>query len=125
MGVPRFKNKSKKNKAPDKKPGSFGDVPQTVSRARIPRNGEVIGRVEQRFGGSKMLVKCSDGKERNCRVPGRMRRKLWLREGDIILIEPWEFESDSRGDIIFKYRPAEVDWLVRSNNLDKSFMEEF
>ncbi len=91
--------------------------PTFVSRARVPQKGQVLGRVEQRYGGAKMLVKCSDGKDRNCRVPGRMKRKLWLREGNIVLIEPWEFEGDTRGDVIFKYTPAETEWLRRSGHL--------
>jgi len=124
MANPRFKNNNKKNSSKKSK-GSFSGPAPTVTRARVPRGKEVIGRVLQRFGGSKMMVKCADGKDRNCRVPGRMRRRLWLREGDIILIEPWEFDGDTRGDIIFKYRPAEVDWLVRNNFLDESFLTDF
>ncbi len=81
--------------------------PSFVTRARIPRGEQVLGRVEQRYGGAKMLVKCSDGKDRNCRVPGRMRRRLWLREGNLVLVEPWQFDKE-RGDIIFKYTPAEI-----------------
>ena len=90
--------------------------PTFVSRARIPRGEQVLGVVLQRYGGAKMLVKCSDGKSRNCRVPGRMRRKLWLREGNTVLIEPWQFDKE-RGDIIFKYTPAEIEWLRRNGFL--------
>ena len=32
----------------------------------------------------------------------RLKRKLWVREGDILLIEPWELSGDEKGDIIFK-----------------------
>ena len=92
-------------------------APTFVARARVPKGRQVIGRVEQRYGGAKMLVKCSDGKDRNCRVPGRMKRKLWLREGNIVLIEPWEFEGNIKGDVIFKYTNAEAEWLRRSGLL--------
>jgi translation initiation factor 1A len=46
-------------------------------------------------------------------VPGRLKRKLWLREGDIVLVEPWELGGEEKGDILWKYNPAEVDWLRR------------
>ncbi|MFH1500583.1 MAG: translation initiation factor eIF-1A [archaeon] len=89
---------------------------QEVIRVRTPRGREVLGIVEQRFGGMKMLIKCLDGKARNCRVPGRFKRRLWVREGNVVLIEPWEFD-DNRGDIIFNYNPAAVEWLKKKGYL--------
>jgi len=84
---------------------------QQVFRVKLPRDKEILGVLEQRLGASKMLVKCFDGHTRNCRVPGRLKRRLWLREGDVVLVEPWEFEINERGDVIFKYTPTEVEWL--------------
>lgn len=89
---------------------------QQPIRVRLPQGREVLGVVEQRVGGSRMIVRCFDGKSRNCRVPGRLRRKLWLREGDVIIVEPWEFDND-KGDILFKYNPAQVEWLKRKGYL--------
>jgi len=108
----KYKKKEVFNR--DNPPGQ----PTFVSRARVPKDKQVLGKVEQRYGGAKMLVKCMDGKERNCRVPGRMKRKLWLREGNIVLIEPWEFEGDIKGDVIFKYTPAEIEWLKKNRLLN-------
>lgn len=95
-----------------------GQPQQEVIRARIPQGREVLGVVEQRVGGSRMIIKCLDGKSRNCKVPGRLRRKLWVREGDIVIVEPWEFD-DSKGDILFKYNPAQVEWLKKRGHLDR------
>lgn len=92
---------------------------QKVTRVRLPRDEEVLGTIEQRYGGNKMLVDCVDGKQRNCRVPGRLRRRLWLRPGDVVLIEPWELDKDKRGDIIFKYRPNQINWLRKKGYLKK------
>ena len=91
--------------------------PEVVTRVRLPRGKEVLGIIEERHGGNKMRVSCLDGKERNCRVPGRLRRKLWLRPGDVVIIEPWELEAETRGDVIFKYRPNQVEWLKRKGYL--------
>jgi len=74
-------------------------------RIRLPRQGQFVGLIDQRVGGSRMLVKCSDGKIRNCKVLGKLRRTLWLREGDYVLVEPWEFD-DEKATIVFKYNPA-------------------
>ena len=108
-----FKDKSKKNKAPAPR----GE--QVIIRVRTPRNDEVIGIVEQRVGANRTVIKCFDDKERNCRIPGALRRSLWIRPGDIVIVKPWEFEGDKKGDILFKYTPAQVDFLKR-----KGFIKE-
>ena len=98
---------------------------QEEFRIKIPKGKEVIGIIEQRLGGSRMRVKCLDGKVRICRIPGRLKRKLWIREGDVLLVEPWEFDND-KGDIIFKYQPNHVDWLKKKGFLKGlESLEEF
>ncbi len=96
---------------------------QTISRAPLPRGEEIIGIVEQRLGGNKMYVACLDGKTRNCRVPGRLKRKLWLRPGDVVIVEPWELDKN-RGDIILKYKPNQIEWLKKKGYL-KTEKNEF
>lgn len=88
----------------------------TFTRVKLPRGKEVMGIIEQRLGGNKMSVNCLDGKTRNCRVPGRLRRKLWLRPEDVVIIEPWELDNN-RGDVLFKYRPNQVAWLKKNGHL--------
>ena len=70
-----------------------------------------------------MRVRCLDGKTRICRVPGRLKKKLWIREGDILLIEPWVLGGDEKGDVIFKYKPNQVDWLKKNGHLKE--VEDF
>ncbi|MBA7698639.1 hypothetical protein ES703_107319 [subsurface metagenome] len=89
---------------------------EIVTRVKLPRKKEVIGIIEQRYGGNKMKVNCLDGKERNCRVPGRLKRKLWLRPNDVVIVEPWELDNE-KGDIIFKYRLNQITWLKNKGYL--------
>lgn len=96
---------------------------QKITRVRLPRGKEILGVIEQRHGGNKMKVSCVDGKERNCRVPGRLRRALWLRPGDVVIIEPWELDN-TRGDVLYKYRKNQVGWLKRNGHL-KTKNDEF
>jgi translation initiation factor 1A len=110
----RNKNKKKKNSPPP---------PEGPIRVRLPRGKEVLGILEQRLGASRMLIRCLDGKSRNCRVPGRLKRRLWLREGDVVLVEPWEFD-DGKADVLFKYNPTAVAWLKRKGYL-KEIKGEF
>ena len=94
-------------------------------RIKIPRGREVFGILEQRLGGSRMRVRCLDGKTRICRVPGRLKRKLWIREGDLLLIEPWELNNE-KGDVIFKYQNNHIDWLKKKGYLKSlESIEEF
>ncbi len=97
---------------------------QQVIRVRIPQGKEVLGIVQQRLGGSRMKVLCLDSKERICRIPGRLRRELWVRENDVVIIEPWDLGGEDKGDVVYKYRgKAEVDFLKRKGYL-KSIQED-
>jgi translation initiation factor 1A len=112
MAFSQFKKKYQKNK---QVPAEQQE--QTFVRVRIPRNREVLGIIEQRVGANRMVVKCLDGKQRNCRIPGALRRSLWLRPGDTVVVEPWEFDAETRGDVIYKYTPAQIEWLKRKGFL--------
>ncbi len=101
-------------------------VEEEVTRVKLPRGREVFGIVQQRFGGSRMKVLCLDGRTRICRIPGRLKRTLWVRENDIVLVEPWELSSEEKGDIVFKYRKNQVDFLRKHGHLKKlEEVEEF
>ncbi|HLD16004.1 MAG TPA: translation initiation factor eIF-1A [Candidatus Nanoarchaeia archaeon] len=96
---------------------------EEIKRVKLPRGNQCFGIVDQRLGASRMRVRCLDAKTRICRIPGRLKRKLWVREGDLVLVEPWELGGDQKGDIIFKYRPTQIDYLKRSGQLKQ--LEEF
>ena len=95
---------------------------EKITRVRLPKGEEIMGVIEQRLGGNKMLVNCLDGKKRNCRVPGRLKRSLWLRPGDVVIVELWELDKN-KGDIIFKYRTNQVEWLKEKGYLKSEKLE--
>jgi len=80
----------------------------------VPSSNDVLGIAIRMLGYDRILVKCQDGKERLCRVRGKLKRRVWIREGDIVLVSPWDFQSDKRGDIFWRYRKNQAEWL-RSN----------
>ncbi len=84
-----------------------------LSKIRIPRQPEVLGVVEMMLGGDKLRVKCDDGHTRICRIPGKMRKRVWIRPGDLVLIEPWKVQSEERGDVGFRYTSTQAGWLRR------------
>ena len=85
-------------------------------RVRLPREGEIMGRVQELHGGKRMTVKCADGKLRMCRIPGKLKR-IWVRKDDYVIIKPWEVEGDKKGDIAWRYRQTEIDWLKQRGHL--------
>ncbi|MFW9984573.1 MAG: translation initiation factor eIF-1A [Candidatus Odinarchaeota archaeon] len=84
-----------------------------VIRVRMPREGEVLGIAVQLLGYDRVRVKCADGKARLCRIRGTMKKRVWIREGDVVLVAPWDFQTDKRGDIIWRYSQGEAGWLER------------
>lgn len=92
---------------------------QEISRIKLPRERQVLGILEQRLGGSRMRVRCLDGRARICRIPGRLKRRLWVRENDIVIVEPWEYSGDAKGDVLYKYSNTQVIWLKNKGYLKK------
>lgn len=82
-------------------------------RIRIPKEGELLGEVLEMKGGSRVLAMCTDGKERLCRIPGKIRRNIWVREGDVVVLEPWSIDGERRADITWRYTKIQAEWLKR------------
>ena len=91
--------------------------PLGYTRIKIPRGNEKAGKVVQRLGGNRMDILCQDGKTRNCRVPGRFKRRFWLRPGDYVIIIPWEYD-DSKGDIVYQYKKGSEKQLRKAGLLE-------
>ncbi|HZA07006.1 MAG TPA: translation initiation factor eIF-1A, partial [Nitrososphaeraceae archaeon] len=71
----------------------------------LPHQGELLGRVVKLVGGDNIIVKCTDGKVRTCRIRGKIKRRMWIRDNDLVLVAPWDFQSD-KADIIWRYIAA-------------------
>jgi translation initiation factor 1A len=83
-----------------------------VERIRVPRPGEMLGVVEALLGGNHLRVRCVDGKSRLGRIPGRMKRRLWVKTGDLVLVTPWSFQ-DTKADVLYRYTRPQVEWLQK------------
>lgn len=89
-----------------------------IKRVRVPKPSEFVGEVEIMLGNRRMNVRCNDGRTRLCRIPGKIRKRLRIKEGDLLLIEPWEIEKDAKGDILWRYSPQDAEWLSRRGFLN-------
>lgn len=95
------------------------DQPQ--DRTRLPRKGEVLGLVTQMHGGARMMVHCIDGKDRMCRVPGKIKKHIWVREGDYVLVIPWSIEPDTKADVEYRYTGMQIEQMRRKGLIKTEF----
>ena len=85
-----------------------------IGPPQLPQEHEVLGVSEKLLGYDRIMVRCQDGATRLCRIRGKMKRKVWIRLNDIVLVSPWDFQTDKRGDIVWRYKSNQAEWL-RSN----------
>ncbi len=83
-----------------------------LRRLRLPKENEVLGIVEQMSGGSRMVVRCKDDKIRVCRIPGKIKRRIWIKVGDVVIVKPWSVQSDEKADIVWRYTKPQVERLI-------------
>jgi len=88
-----------------------------LSEMVLPSANDVLGLAVKLLGFDRVLVKCQDGHERLCRIRGKMKRRVWIRQGDVVLVSPWDFQSDKRGDIFWRYKRSQAEWLRRKGYL--------
>lgn len=90
---------------------------EELSEMMLPSANDVLGVAVKLLGFDRVLVKCQDGRERLCRIRGKMKRRVWIRVGDVVLVSPWDFQTESRGDLIWRYTKAQNEWLRKKGYL--------
>lgn len=83
----------------------------------LPATTDVLGVAVRLLGFDRIMVKCQDGHERLCRIRGKIKRRIWIREDDIVLVSPWDFQTESKCDVIWRYTRAQADWLRKNGYL--------
>ena len=77
---------------------------------RMPDDDEVFAVVTNMLGANRVTVRCADGEERTARIPGRMQKRIWIRQDDVVLVEPWDWQ-DEKADIVWRYEKQDADQL--------------
>ena len=89
-------------------------------RIRVPlpkrKVNEMFAIADQILGGRRVRSICEDGETRLARIPGKMRRRQWVREGDLIVIQPWEFQ-DEKANVCMRYTKTQSLYLSRKGVL--------
>ena len=94
---------------------------EEVGRLPLPRRnrGEVFGIASQLLGAARIRVMCEDNVSRMGRITGKMKKKMWILEGDLLILRPWGFQ-EGKADILFRYSRTQSQYLARRNLLPAS-----
>ena len=80
-------------------------------RMPYPPRGEMFALVKEFSGGSRLIAVCEDEKTRMVRITGRLKKKVWVRWGDLIIIKKWTVQENSKADLVYKYTKTQKDTL--------------
>ena len=78
-----------------------------TKRIRLPKGDEMFAVVVEMSGGSRMRALCADNKTRMIRIGGKLKKRMWCRENDLIIVKPWVIQSDQKADLVYRYLPTE------------------
>jgi len=99
----------------------FESTEEDVTRVRLPniKEGEMFGIADQLLGASKIKVMCEDGVSRMGRIPGKIKKRMWIREGDLLIVSIWDFQPD-KCDVRFRYTKTQASNLSRRGKIPKN-----
>ncbi|GAA5900880.1 translation initiation complex factor eIF1A [Sporobolomyces salmoneus] len=69
--------------------------------------GQEYAQVLKMLGNGRVEAMCFDGEKRLAHIRGKMRKKVWINQGDIILLSLRDFQDD-KADVIQKYTADEA-----------------
>jgi len=98
----------------------MGNVEGESSKIRVKmpntKVNEMFAIADQILGGRRVRAVCEDGDSRLARIPGKMRRRQWVREGDLIVVQPWDFQ-DEKANVVMRYTKTQSLYLSRKGVL--------
>lgn len=82
-------------------------------------DGQEYAQVLRMLGNGRLEAQCIDGVKRLCHIRGKMRKKVWVNTGDIVLVGLRDFQ-DEKADVILKYMADEARSLKAYGELPES-----
>merc|ERR1712087_453702 len=84
-----------------------GSTEKVKKELEFKEDGQEYGQVQRMLGNGRCEVMCFDNVKRLCHIRGKMRKKVWVNQSDIVLVSLRDFQ-DEKGDIIVKYTSDEA-----------------
>ncbi len=94
------------------------DDQEEVIRVPYPRRreGQMFAIADKMLGGGRIRIICEDGKSRMGRIPGKLKKRMWMREGDLLIIKPWDFQ-DEKAEVQYRYTRTQINYLKKRNDI--------
>lgn len=91
---------------------------ELISRIRYPNRDELemFAVATQLMGTDQVKTIAEDGIERQARIPGKMRKKVWIRQGDLLIIRLWYFQP-KKADIVWRFLGTQAEHIKRKGLL--------
>lgn len=70
-------------------------------------DGQEYAQVTKMLGNGRLEAMCFDGAKRLCHIRGKLRKKVWINQSDIILVGLRDYQ-DCKADVILKYSADEA-----------------
>ena len=70
-------------------------------------DGQEYAQVTKMLGNGRLEAMCFDGVKRLCHIRGKLRKKVWINQSDIILAGLRDYQ-DAKADVILKYSADEA-----------------
>ena len=70
-------------------------------------DGQEYAQATKMLGNGRLEAICFDGMTRLCHIRGKLRKKVWINQSDIVLIGLRDFQ-DAKADVILKYSADEA-----------------
>jgi len=100
--MPKNKGKGGKNRRRGKNEN------ETEKRELVfKEEGQEYAQVIKMLGNGRLDALCFDGVKRLCHIRGKLRKKVWINTGDIILLGLRDYQ-DTKADVILKYTSDEA-----------------
>ncbi len=91
-----------------------GNETETYVRFPLPnrKKGELLAIANKLHGASHIEVVCEDGVSRMGRIKGKHRKRMWVKEGDLLIVKPWDFQPE-KADILYRYNQTQANAMRR------------
>lgn len=112
--MPKNKGKGGKNRRRGK-----NDNEAEKRELLYKEEGQQYAQVLRMLGNGRLEAHCFDGVKRLCHIRGKMRKRVWINSGDIILVSLRDYQ-DSKADVIARYTPDEARSLKTQGELPET-----
>jgi len=99
--MPKNKGKGGKNRRRGKNEN------EEKRELKFKEDGQEYAQVLRMLGNGRLEASCFDGVKRLCHIRGKLRKKVWVNQGDIVLVGLRDYQ-DAKADVILRYNAEEA-----------------